>query len=98
MLITHYQKLAAEGMPHEQVVIQGAMDRVVPILMTAATAGLALLPLALGTGVSGRELEQPLAVVIVGGLTTSTLLNLVLLPLLYERFGRQQISSEAGIA
>lgn len=88
MLITHYQKLAAEGRPHAEVVIQGALDRVVPILMTAATAGLALLPLALGSGVSGRELEQPLAVVIVGGLATSTLLNLILLPLLYDRFAR----------
>ncbi|MBI3669592.1 MAG: efflux RND transporter permease subunit [Acidobacteria bacterium] len=90
MLITHYQKLTTEGLEHEQVVIQGARDRVVPILMTAATAGLALLPLALGKGVSGRELEQPLAVVIVGGLTTSTFLNLVLLPLLYDRFGRER--------
>lgn len=89
MLITHYQKLAAEGLPHEQVVMQGARDRVVPILMTAATAGLALLPLAIGTGVSGRELEQPLAVVIVGGLTTSTSLNLILLPLLFDRLHQQ---------
>jgi Cu/Ag efflux pump CusA len=64
------------------------MERLSPIVMTALTAGLGLLPLALSGGQAGRELEQPMAVVILGGLVTSTLLNMVVLPVLYLRFGR----------
>jgi Cu/Ag efflux pump CusA len=63
------------------------MERLSPILMTALTAGLALLPLALSEGQSGRELEQPMAIVILGGLFTSTLLNMLVLPALYLKFG-----------
>jgi Cu/Ag efflux pump CusA len=64
------------------------MERLSPISMTALVAGLALLPLALSEGKSGRELEQPMAVVILGGLLTSTLLNMVVLPALYLKFGK----------
>ena len=63
------------------------MERLSPILMTALTAGLALLPLALSAGRPGRELEQPMAVVILGGLLTSTLLNMIVLPTLFLKFG-----------
>ena len=90
MLVTHYNHLIeAEGMPFgRQLVIRGATERLSPILMTALAAGLALLPLALSEGKPGRELEQPMAVVILGGLVTSTLLNMVVLPALYLKFGR----------
>jgi Cu/Ag efflux pump CusA len=70
------------------LVVRGAMERLSPILMTAMTAGLALLPLALSVGKPGRELEQPMAVVILGGLFTSTLLNMIVLPALYLKFGQ----------
>ena len=60
--------------------IRGASERLVPILMTAAVTMMGLLPLALGTGEAGREIEGPMAIVIVGGLVTSTLLNLLVLP------------------
>jgi Cu/Ag efflux pump CusA len=89
MLITHYNHLIAEeGMSFgPELVVRGAMERLSPILMTALTAGLALLPLALSEGQSGRELEQPMAIVILGGLFTSTLLNMLVLPALYLKFG-----------
>ena len=89
MLITHYNHLMAEeGMSFgRELVVRGAMERLSPILMTALTAGLGLLPLALSAGKPGRELEQPMAVVILGGLATSTLLNMVVLPALFLKFG-----------
>ena len=67
---------------------RGAAERVVPILMTALVTALGLLPLALGTGEPGREIEGPMAIVILGGLITSTLLNLLVLPTLALRYGR----------
>ena len=90
MLITHYHHLMREeGMSFgRELVERGALERLSPILMTALTAGLGLLPLALSAGKPGRELEQPMAVVILGGLVTSTLLNMVVLPALYLKFGR----------
>jgi len=90
MLITHYRHLRTEeGMPFGRtLVVRGAMERLAPILMTALTAGVGLLPLALSVGTPGRELEQPMAVVIVGGLVTSTLLNMFVLPTLYLQWGR----------
>lgn len=89
MLITHYNHLMKqEGEKFgRELVVRGAMERLSPILMTALTAGLGLLPLAISAGQPGRELEQPMAVVILGGLFTSTLLNMVVLPALYLRFG-----------
>ncbi|HLH32794.1 MAG TPA: efflux RND transporter permease subunit, partial [Terriglobia bacterium] len=91
MLMTHYNHLMIEErIPFgRELVIRGAMERLAPILMTALTAGLGLLPLALSAGRPGRELEQPMAVVIIGGLLTSTLLNMVVLPTLFLRFGRE---------
>jgi Cu/Ag efflux pump CusA len=93
MLVTHYNHLLSEeGVPFgREVVVRGAIERLSPILMTALTAGLGLLPLALSGGRPGRELEQPMAVVILGGLVTSTLLNMVVLPVLYLRFGRHGV-------
>jgi Cu/Ag efflux pump CusA len=91
MLLTHYQHLLrVEGETMgRQLVIRGAMERISPILMTALTAGLALLPLVLSGDKPGREIQHPLAVVIVGGLFTSTLLNLVVLPSFFMRYGHR---------
>ena len=71
-----------------ELVLRGSIERLIPILMTAATAALALLPLVFKGEVPGNEIERPMAIVILGGLVTSTLLNLLLLPALYARFGR----------
>ena len=68
--------------------LRGADERLVPILMTALVTGLGLLPLAIGSGEAGREIEGPMAIVILGGLLTSTVLNLLVLPTLALRFGR----------
>lgn len=89
LLVSHYRHLQVEenysfGL---DLVLQGSEERLIPILMTAATAALALLPLVLKGDVPGNEIERPMALVILGGLVTSTLLNLFLLPSLYARFG-----------
>lgn len=90
MLISHYQHLVhREGHPwNMQTAILGALERLAPILMTALVTGLGLLPLAIQSGEPGNEIEGPMAVVILGGLCTSTLLNLLVLPALALRFGR----------
>ena len=90
MLVSHFRHLEAEeGVPFgPELVLRGAEERLAPILMTALATGLALLPLAITGNKPGQEIEYPLAVVILGGLVTSTLLNLFLLPPLYARFGR----------
>ena len=76
---------------------RGATERLVPIVMTALVTGLGLLPLAVGSGAAGREIEGPMAMVILGGLITSTLLNLLVLPTLALRYGRFEKSvSELG--
>jgi len=87
ILVSHYGQLRAAGKPLEEVVLQGTLDRLVPVLMTAATAALGLLPLMFGSPV-GKELELPLAQVVVGGLLTATLLNMVVVPTVYYRVER----------
>ena len=90
MMISHYEHLVnEEGMTwgHEAV-MRGASERLMPILMTATVTALGLLPLALGSGEAGREIEGPMAIVILGGLVTSTLLNLLVLPTLASRYGK----------
>ncbi|MFQ5572601.1 MAG: efflux RND transporter permease subunit, partial [Rhodothermales bacterium] len=86
LLVSHYQTLLAEGKGLREAVFQGSMERLNPILMTALTAGLALIPLALGGGEPGKEIQTPMAIVILGGLLTSTFLNMVVVPVLFERF------------
>ena len=83
LLVTHYRHLQAEGLPFRDAVVRGSLERLSPILMTALTAGLALLPLVLGGGEPGNELQTPMAVVILGGLLSATALNMVVLPALY---------------
>ena len=90
MLLSHYQHLQdIEGEPWGQnLILRGAEERLAPILMTALCAGLALVPLVIGGNKPGHEIEYPMAVVILGGLITSTILNLILMPALFLRFGR----------
>jgi Cu/Ag efflux pump CusA len=92
MLISHFQHLErAEGETFGvELVLRGAQERLGPILMTALATGLALVPLVAAGSIPGHEIEHPMAVVILGGLVTSTLLNLFLLPSLYLRFGRNR--------
>jgi Cu/Ag efflux pump CusA len=99
MLITHIRHL----MEHEGVtdlreaVERGARERLIPILMTAMAAGLALIPLSLGGGSAGSEIQTPMAIVILCGLMTSTLLNMVVVPTMYLRYGRQsQTLADSG--
>ena len=90
MLISHYQHLERfEGVPFgPELVIRGARERVVPIMMTVLTTGLVLVPLILAGQIPGNEIEHPMAVVIFGGLITATLLNLFVVPALYLRFAK----------
>ena len=84
LLISHYQRLHEEGVPLDDSVIKGSVDRLNPILMTALTAALALIPLALKGNLAGNEIQSPMAKVILGGLITSTLLNIYIVPIVYS--------------
>jgi CzcA family heavy metal efflux pump len=90
MLVSHYQHLVeVEGLPwNTDTALRGAAERLPSILMTALVTALGLMPLALGSGEPGREIEGPMATIIVGGLATSTLLNLLVLPAILLHFGR----------
>lgn len=89
LLLSHYEHLVGiERAPWSgRTIVRGAQERLVPILMTAAVTALGLLPLAVGLNQPGQEIEGPMAVTVLGGLATSTLLNLIVLPALTERFG-----------
>jgi len=86
VLVTHFNQLLARGLPVADVVRQGALRRLRPVLMTASIAALGLVPLLLATG-PGSEIQRPLAIVVIGGLFSATLLTLVLLPILFRRYG-----------
>lgn len=90
MLISHYEHLVrVEKMQWGmEAAVRGASERLVPILMTALVTAIGLLPLAITSGSAGNEIEGPMAIVILGGLVTSTLLNLIVLPSLALRYGR----------
>lgn len=88
LMVSHYQYLRREGKEFMQAIRQGAMERLNPILMTALTAGLALIPLALAAGEPGNEIQSPMAQVILGGLISSTLLNMIVIPALLAQFER----------
>jgi Cu/Ag efflux pump CusA len=95
MLVSHYRHLERlEGVPFgRDLVIRGSEERLAPILMTALATGLALVPIVLGGSRAGYEIEHPLAVVILGGLVTSTLLNLFIVPALYLRYARSEFAT-----
>lgn len=93
LLISHCRNLAGEGASLRQAIVQGSMERLSPILMTALTAALALVPLALGGGEPGKEIQTPMAIVILGGLFSSTALNMIVLPGLLSRFGEGAMAS-----
>ncbi len=88
MMLTHYRQLLARGQLPEQAVVEGSVERLIPILMTALTAALALVPIVLSAGEPGNELQAPMAAVILGGLMSSTLLNLLVIPSLFARFSK----------
>lgn len=83
LLVSHYKTLREEGYNLYDTIIQGSKDRLSPILMTALTAGLALVPLAIAGDLPGNEIQSPMAKVILGGLLTSTLLNIFIVPVVY---------------
>lgn len=88
MMISHIRHLQAQGeTDHRAAVMRGAAERLAPILMTALAAGLALVPIALGMGKPGSEIQAPMAIVIFFGLLSSTALNMVVVPTAYYRFG-----------
>jgi len=85
VMVSHFNQLAAQGLAPEAVVREGALRRLRPVLMTASIAAFGLIPLLLATG-PGSEIQKPLAIVVVGGLFSSTILTLIVLPVLYRRF------------
>ena len=82
LLVDRYNELAQRGLSRQEVVMRGSLDRLLPILMTALSSGLALIPLALGSHLPGNEIQSPMAQVMLGGLLTSTLLNLFIVPIM----------------
>lgn len=94
LLVSHYETLEQGGLSLYETVIQGSKDRLSPILMTALTAGLALIPLALASDLPGNEIQSPMAKVILGGLLTSTLLNIFIVPIVYYLSNRKKASNE----
>jgi Cu/Ag efflux pump CusA len=95
MLVSHIQHLREEeGVTDFRTAVErGAQERLIPILMTALAAGLALIPLALGGGKTGSEIQTPMAIVILWGLITSTFLNMAVVPTLYLRYGQSRIEA-----
>ena len=90
MLISHYRHLQlSENIPFNlELIIRGAKERLAPILMTAMTTALALMPIIIGGNRPGQEIEHPMALVILGGLVTSALLNLLVMPVVYWKMGK----------
>ena len=89
VLVSTFRSLLAEGLTVEQAVRQAAERRLRPVLMTALVASLGFVPMALNTGI-GAEVQRPLATVVIGGIISSTLLTLFVLPVLYAWFGRSR--------
>jgi Cu/Ag efflux pump CusA len=92
LLVAHYRQLLSEGVAFREAVVRGSLERLSPILMTALTAGLALIPLAMGGGEPGNELQTPMAIVILGGLLSATALNMLVVPALYWLFGERTVA------
>jgi cobalt-zinc-cadmium resistance protein CzcA len=95
VMVSHFNHLAESGVALDRVVREGAKRRLRPVLMTASITAFGLVPLLFATG-PGSEIQRPLAIVVIGGLVTSTLLTLLMLPLMFERFGIERPAKEAG--
>ena len=91
LLISKYHHLQQENTPLHETVLHGSIDRLNPILMTALTAALALIPLVFNGDKSGNEIQSPMAIVVLGGLLTSTLLNIYVVPIVYELFEKNRM-------
>ena len=89
-MIDRYNELRSEGLSLHDAVIKGSLDRLNPILMTALTSALALVPLALGGELPGNEIQSPMAKVLLGGLLTSTMLNGFIIPVVYIFISRRK--------
>ena len=94
LLISHYNTLREEGQPLRESILHGSLDRLNPILMTALSSALALIPLALRGDLPGNEIQSPMAKVILGGLLTSTFLNAFIIPVVYEWMNRKAVRSQ----
>jgi len=92
LLVSNYNYLQAKGVSIHETIIKGSVDRLNPILMTALTAALALIPLALNGDATGNEIQSPMAKVILGGLLTSTLLNIYIVPIVYSFYSKKKNS------
>jgi len=93
VMVTYINQLRRDGAALEEAIVQGSLTRLRPVLMTALVASLGFVPMALATG-TGAEVQKPLATVVIGGLVSSTLLTLVILPALYTLFSRADMSTE----
>ncbi len=92
LLVSRYQHLRSKGILLDEAVIAGSLDRLTPILMTAFTSALALVPMILNGSASGNEIQSPMAVVVLGGLLSSTLLNIYIIPVVYRWLVRKNIA------
>ncbi len=90
LMVSHYNHLIGEGVEFRDAIIQGSLERLSPILMTALSAGLALIPLAIAGSEPGNEIQSPMAIVILGGLLSSTALNMIVIPALFVKFGKRK--------
>ena len=90
LLINRYRHLQASGTSLQQSIREGSVDRLNPILMTALTSALALIPLVVNGDKTGNEIQSPMAVVVLGGLVSSTLLNIFVVPIMYEWFEKRK--------
>jgi CzcA family heavy metal efflux pump len=95
LLVENYNMRLATGMPLRETIIEGSMERLVAILLTALSSALGMVPIVIGSG-AGKEILQPLAIVVLGGLFTSTALTLLVLPALYTQFGRWIVGQSGG--
>lgn len=93
LMVSHYNHLMAEGKSLMEAVREGSLERLSPIFMTALSAGLALIPLALGGDKPGNEIQSPMAIVILGGLLSSTALNMIVIPALYITYAKPEIET-----
>ncbi len=94
LLISKYEHLSRQGIPLRETILDGSVDRLNPILMTALTSALALIPLVFGGDKPGNEIQSPMAIVVLGGLLTSTLLNIYVMPVIYEWHSRKKTDNE----